>query len=110
MANLALVQNDTASALVLTCVDQSGTPIDLSGAQVSLLFYINTTPSGGPLARSMTVTDAGNGVAQYTFGVSNGVYDLSEPGTLYFRTRIVFADGTVVTSPKARQIPVVPTI
>lgn len=96
-----LVQNDTASTLQVTCNDQSGAPIDLTGATVNLEFYINSFPP--VFTRTMAIADAKTGVVTYkftTFTDSLGVtqFDLGSSGVLYYRVVITFQDLTVISS------------
>ena len=63
-----LVAGDTNTALIVTCKRaDTGAAIDLTGATVTLKWRID----GGTLAtKTMTITDAANGIASYTFGTS----------------------------------------
>lgn len=96
-----LVQNDTASSLQITCTDQTGAPIDLTGCTVNLEFFIDSYPP--VFTRTMTISDAKNGVVTYKFGTfvdTLGVtqFDLGTPGVLYYRTVITFIDQTILSS------------
>lgn len=66
--DFSFVAGDTNSVLTVTCKDAAaGTPINLSASTVALKWRVD----GGTLvSKTMTVTDAANGVVAYTFGSS----------------------------------------
>lgn len=77
--DLPVVSGDTAPTLQFECVDKESNIIDLSGKTVN--FYMKKMGLGDRINASSacTVTDAANGIAEYTFGAS----DLSAPGTYF---------------------------
>lgn len=107
------VQNDTACVLRVTCYDQNGKPLDLTGATVELHYYIESNP---PLfVRNMNVTDQIGGKVEYQFGTytdnfGDTQYDLGAVGTLRYRIVILYVDGTRLTSPFEGEITIHETI
>jgi|SRR5579872_5724430 len=104
------IQNDTGSILSLTIQDQSGNPIDLTSATVTLQFYIDTNP---PLySKTMSIITPKSGICQYQFAstVVGGVtvYDLISPGVLHFTVVITFPSGAIISSPFEGQITIHP--
>ena len=86
------VVGDTASKLEVTCTDnETGLVINLSGATVKLqwLAVDGTTE----VNKTMTITDAGNGVAEYLFLVTE-LY----AGVMIFEVEITDAGGGVITN------------
>jgi len=62
---MSFVSGDTGSVLEVTCKDDdAGTVIDLTGATVELQW---DDAAGALQSKTMTVTDAVNGVAEYQF-------------------------------------------
>lgn len=111
--NSEFVQHDTASKLQVTCVDETGTPINLTGCTVSLQYYIGANPPF--YSKTMTIMGASTGVVEYQFGSSvdvNGdtVYDLYDAGMLYFRVSITFGSGRILTCPNFGEIAVRPIL
>ena len=71
-----LVAGDTASTLAVTCVDDTGTAIDLSGCTVNLRWKDEV---GEVQTQAMTVSDAAGGVCTYQFGED----ELFSPGMAF---------------------------
>ena len=106
-----VVQNDTGSTLTVKCMDLRRNAIDLTDAAVFLLYRImpaDKPVEDPPQKRTMIVSSPQTaGIALYTFSVNEGKYDLSDAGILTYWVQIVFADGSVLTSPQASQITIV---
>lgn len=84
------VQNDTGSALRITCLDDAGAAIDITGAALTLLWR---DIAGVSVERSMSIIDAAGGVAEYQFAASE-LFARS----MTFTVRIVDALGGVLHS------------
>ena len=90
-ATYSFVENDTASKLEVTCIDNdSGNAIPLTGKTVTLRW---SDRRGEPIARVMTITDAANGVAEYQFAAG----ELDQP-SMQFEVQITNADSTIMKS------------
>ena len=89
------VEKDTDSKLEVTCKNQDGSAIILTGSTVKL--YWKTTSDTRVKSAVMTVTDAAGGVAEYTFTVDGDNYDLTHGG-LEVEIEITDSSGNVVTS------------
>lgn len=104
-ATLDLVAKDTASVLQVTLFDQDGNVMDLTGATVTLQFYIDFYSTTNPASvKTMTIVgDAKTGTVKYQFTVNNATtpptYDLSVPGILHYKIQIAFPDSTILTTP-----------
>lgn len=59
------VAGDTASSLAVTCVDDTGAPIDLSGCTVNIRWKDEV---GTVQTKAMTVSNAAAGECTYQFG------------------------------------------
>lgn len=80
---LALVQNDTLARLVVTCRDaKTRLPINLAGATVKVTYRIGA--AGVWLTRTMVVTNAALGIAEYQFGAG----DLDGIGLLFLQVEL----------------------
>ena len=88
MASFAyqFVQGDTASKLEVTCKDQDGNAIDLSGCTVRCAW--------GSGARTMTITNAAGGIAEVTFSDEDDLV----AGEMSVEIEIVDAAGGKKTS------------
>lgn len=104
-ANLDLTAKDTASSLKVTLYDQDGNIIDLTGASVTLQFYIDSYSATNPVSQKvMTIaTPPTAGIVSYQFTVNNNTtpptYDLANPGILHYKIQVKFADGSILTTP-----------
>jgi len=66
LMDFSFVAGDTNSVLTVTCKNsETGAPINLSGCTVKLYYSMD---GGTPVSKTMTVTDAPNGICTYTFG------------------------------------------
>ena len=84
-----LFVGDTGRALQVTLQD-AGTAIDITGATVQLLYRID----GGTITtKTMTITDAASGIAQYTFLAP----DLTAEGTLQYQVKLTDSGGAIST-------------
>lgn len=87
----SLVTGDTGSILRATCKDGStGAAINLSGASVIARWIDN---AGATISRSMTVTDAINGIAQYQFAAG----EIVAP-QMRIEIEVTDASGKITTS------------
>lgn len=59
------VAGDTASSLAVTCVDNSGAAVDLTGCTVTIRWKDEI---GETQTKTMTVSDATAGICTYQFG------------------------------------------
>lgn len=84
------VSNDTASTLLVTCVDDAGAVINLSGATVNLHWQDET---GTVQDKAMTVVDEAAGECSYKFGAG----ELFAPG-MAFEVEITDAMGFKLTN------------
>lgn len=85
------VANDTGSKLKVTCKDNdTGAAINLTGATV-LLRWMDKT--GATQSKTMTVTDAANGVAEYQFAAGEIAYP-----KMSFDVRITDTGGKIITN------------
>lgn len=103
------VQGDSGSTISITCTDQNGNPINLTGASAVLAFYVDNESSGVIGASShavMTITNAPEGIVQYTFSAT----DLANAGTLYYRVAITLPGGNVISSAPIQEIVIEPII
>jgi BppU N-terminal domain len=98
----SFVAGDTNSVLTVTCKRaDSGAVIDLAGATVSLKWRVD----GGTLVtKSMTITDAPNGVCAYTFGTGELV-----AGIMVAEVAVTIG-GKVTTSVEPFRFTVRPTV
>lgn len=65
---VAFVAGDTAATLRVQCMDEeTGEPVDLSGATVELRWRIAGRPM---VTRSMVIVDAAEGLAEYEFAAN----------------------------------------
>ena len=83
------VQDDSGSKLEVTCQnDADKSVIDLTGATVRVRWK---DKAGQVAERTMTVTDATGGVAEYRFAAGE-----LEPGTTGFEIEITDAQGGII--------------
>jgi len=88
---MSFVSGDTGSKLQVTCKDDdTGTAIDLTGSTVQLQWKDR---SGTFVEKTMTVTDAANGVAEYQFAAG----ELFAKKML-FEVEITDSSGNVIRS------------
>ena len=84
-------QGDKGTVLTFTIIDQDGVAVDLSSAaSVTLVGQVKGTTIGG----ACTITDASNGVVQYTIDSD----DLTLHGRYKLEVRVEMSDGDVFTS------------
>ncbi|MDQ6989208.1 MAG: BppU family phage baseplate upper protein [Mariprofundaceae bacterium] len=84
------VASDTGSKLVVTCKNaDTNAVISLSGATVTLRYSIN---GQAVQAKTMSITDAAGGVAEYQFAAGDLV-----DGELHAEVEITDASGFVIT-------------
>lgn len=79
------VAKDTASTLRVTCVDDSGTAMDLSGCSANIRWKDDV---GEVQTKAMTISDATAGECTYQFGED----ELFAPG-MSFETEITDSSG-----------------
>lgn len=84
------VSGDTASTLLVTCQDDSGTAINLSGAAVNLHWK---DEEGTALVKAMTVVSASVGTCSYQFATG----ELFAPG-MAFEVEITDVSGKKLTN------------
>ena len=89
-----LYVGDTLTVFAITCLDADGVAIDLSGADLYLVFQLDggTPIDKGPL---MVADDATTGLAEY--GLEDG--DLDAAGVLTIRARIETSEGLCSSEP-----------
>lgn len=86
------IELDTASKILVLCTDQDAAAIDLTSCTVRL--YWRRTPGGRtPAPRTMSITDAAAGKADYQFQENE-----LNPGTYTFQVSIEDASGYIKTS------------
>jgi uncharacterized protein YfaS (alpha-2-macroglobulin family) len=85
---------DTAPVLQATLSDNSGTAVDLTGAEVQFRLL---EPRGKTvkLSASATIHDAPNGVVRYSWGTD----DTDEAGRYRAEFEVTYADDSVETFP-----------
>ena len=66
MALFDLAVGDVGTIYTFTLTDSDGTAIDLSGKTVTLRYDSYPTASGSATSRTLTVSDAANGVCTWT--------------------------------------------
>jgi hypothetical protein len=88
--DFSFVAGDTNSVLTVTCKrSDTGAAINLAGMTVSIRWSVD---GGTPVTKSMTITDAANGVCTYTFGTGDLVAGIMRAEV------IITSSGKVVTS------------
>lgn len=95
----ALVEGDTGSVLQITCKDQNGNVIDLSGATV-ILKWRDQLNALQQQAMSI-ISPATNGQIKYQFGAGE-IF----PPAMYFSVKITDSSGGIVHSNCVVQVPV----
>lgn len=95
--NFDFVEGDN-SKLVVTCLDSAGNAIDLTGATITLS-WVSAYPNYTPISKTMTITDAVNGVCEYQF-LANELYSPK----MDFDVEIVDASGDTYTSTCALEL------
>lgn len=86
-----LVEGDTGSKLRVTCKDNdTGLPIDLTGATVNLQWKNNASAL---VTVAMTIIDAVNGIVEYQFLTGQ-----IEPTKMSFQVRITDGSGKITKS------------
>lgn len=98
----SFVAGDTNSVLTVTCRrSDDNVVIDLSGATVALKWRVD---GGTLITKSMTITDAPNGICTYTFGAGELV-----AGIMVAEVAVTIA-GKVTTSVEPFRFTVRPTV
>ncbi len=90
---LSLNVGDTKPPLAATIARVNGTPVDLTGATVQLVYW--PVSGGAPVYRSMTITDAPNGKVTYQWIAD----DTATAGRFRFYVKITFAGGAPLSAP-----------
>lgn len=96
MAEFTIKQNDTSPALKIQCIDNSGTAIDITGADVE--FHMIDDADGTEKVNSSsgtTITDASNGYVQYEWSTG----DTDTVGQYDAEFQVTYSDGTIETFP-----------
>ena len=95
---IPLVQGDTGPKIRLTLVDDSGTPVAVSGAGQVKLYMAQPGLSHSNAGHEACVAyDAPNGLWDYNLEPG----DVSAAGTYFGDIEIEFDDGTIETAPDA---------
>ena len=82
---------DDNGALKVTCLDEAGAVIPLTGATVTLNWVDDV--GGAPVTRPMAITDELNGLAEYEFQTGELI-----PPTIIYEVNIVDINGDEVTN------------
>lgn len=95
-----LVQGDTGPRLRFNLLDDTGTPIAVSGAGSGVKLYLQRVADGthsNPGHEACSAFDVGNALWDYYLQPG----DVSAAGTYFADVTIAFSDGTVETAPAA---------
>lgn len=89
-----LVTGDSGDKVRITCYDGDGVVLNLTGYTVRIYFALN---GGAPQKRTMTVTDAAAGKAEYQFANT----ELTAKGMITYEIELTDGSSKVTTSDPA---------
>lgn len=99
MADFWIRQGDTAPQLEVTCQDDNGNAVDLSGA-TAVQFHLADKQYAEKVSASGSIKDAAAGKVVYAW--SDG--DTDEAGEFYGEFQVTHADGSIQTFPNREYI------